>query len=124
MPVGYATQVESLCQMRELRQAIETEAHCLGFELFGVTTPDLPPHLDVYERWLLAGRHGEMGYLASERARKRRADPRSILPECKSVLVLAVRYPTPLSHHNPAPSQGLETYLCGRDAFARIGDHL
>jgi len=33
-----------------------------------------------------------MDYLASERSRSRRADPKIILPECKSILVLALPY--------------------------------
>jgi len=37
-----------------------------------------------------------MDYLASERSRSRRADPSLILPECKSILVLALPY-TPIS---------------------------
>ncbi len=37
-----------------------------------------------------------MHYLASERARACRKDPRLILPECRSILVLAARYPAPL----------------------------
>ena len=28
------------------------------------TTPDPPAHFPVFEAWLEAGRHGEMGYLA------------------------------------------------------------
>jgi epoxyqueuosine reductase len=80
-----------------LTHAIKSEASRLGFALVGVTTPDPPPHLTVYEGWLGAGRHGEMGYLATERARQRRADPRLILLEagaqCHSILVLGMRYP-------------------------------
>ncbi|MGW8251158.1 MAG: tRNA epoxyqueuosine(34) reductase QueG, partial [Anaerolineales bacterium] len=78
-----------------MTQSIKTEARRLGFGLVGVTTPDPPPHVEVYRRWLQAGRHGEMAYLASERAVLRRADPRSILPECRSILVLGIRYPAP-----------------------------
>ena len=37
-----------------------------------------------------------MNYLAEERSRTRRADPKQILPECKSILVLAMPY-TPVS---------------------------
>lgn len=81
-----------LRESKTLRDAIEVEARRLGFELFGVTTPDPPPHVSVYEVWLAAERHGEMGYLAEERARRRRADPLQILPECKSILVLGARY--------------------------------
>ena len=78
--------------MGSLREVVKAEAHRLGFDLVGVTTPDTPPHYGVYERWLAAGRHGEMGYLATERARQRRADPRQILPECRSILLLGIRY--------------------------------
>jgi epoxyqueuosine reductase len=37
-----------------------------------------------------------MDYLATERSRARRADPRQILPECRSILVLATPYRPPL----------------------------
>jgi epoxyqueuosine reductase len=78
-----------------LTRAVKAEARRLGFELVGVTTPDPPAHLDVYQRWLETGRHGEMVYLKTERALQRRADPLLILPECRSILVLGVRYPDP-----------------------------
>lgn len=78
--------------MGSLREVVKAEAHRLGFDLVGVTTPDTPPHYGAYKRWLTAGRHGEMGYLATERARQRRADPRQILPECRSILLLGIRY--------------------------------
>jgi epoxyqueuosine reductase len=78
-----------------LKQAILQEARRLGFVLAGVTTPDAPTHLDVYEGWIDAGRQAGMAYLADERARARRADPRLILPECRSILVMAVPYADP-----------------------------
>jgi epoxyqueuosine reductase len=78
-----------------LKQSIKEEARRLGFTLAGVTTPDPPPHLQVYERWIKQGRHGSMDYLAGERSRARRADPKQILPECKSILMLAIPYSDP-----------------------------
>jgi len=86
-----------------LTQEVTAEAHRLGFELVGVTTPDPPEHYPVFERWLEQGRHGEMGYLARESSRQRRADPRQILPECRSILILGLRYPAP--HQEFAPSE-------------------
>lgn len=86
----------------ELTQAIKTEAHRLGFHLVGITNPDQPLHLDRYEQWLDAGHHGGMAWMATDRARKRRANPRLILPECKSLLMLGIRYqPSPL---RPSPN--------------------
>ena len=78
-----------------LETLIKQEARRLGFVLAGVTTPDPPPHLSIFENWLMGGRHAAMDYLADDRSRARRADPRLILPECKSILVLAVPYSTP-----------------------------
>jgi epoxyqueuosine reductase len=78
-----------------LKEKIFAEAKRLGFKLIAVTKPDPPPHLDVYEHWLEKGRHGEMGYLSTDRARIRRADPSLILPECKSILVLGWDYTIP-----------------------------
>ena len=79
----------------DLKQAIFQEAHRLGFILAGVTTPDPPPHFSAFENWLAKGHHGDMDYLASERSRQRRADPKQILPECKSILVLGTPYSRP-----------------------------
>jgi epoxyqueuosine reductase len=77
-----------------LEGLIKEEAHRLGFHLAGITTPDPPPHYNIYRNWLEAGRHGEMAYLASDQALERRADPLHILPECKSILVLGTPYPS------------------------------
>lgn len=78
-----------------LKQAILNETRQLGFLLAGVTTPDPPPHLSAFENWLAQERHASMDYLASDRSRSRRADPRLVLPECKSILVLALPYTDP-----------------------------
>lgn len=76
----------------QLTAFAKAEALRLGFTMVGVTTPDPPRHLDVYRDWIRAGRHGQMGYLAGERALERRENPRLLLPECQSILVLAANY--------------------------------
>jgi len=103
-----------------LEQAIKDQARRLGFSLAGVTTPEPPPHLSAFERWLEADRHGTMQYLADEHARTRRADPRQILPECKSILVLAAPYADPKSAEAserpaPGPSGRVAAYAWGDD---------
>ena len=75
-----------------LSNRIKQQAYDLGFALCAITTPDPPPHLDEYEAWLGQGFHGEMSYMGSERARHRRADPLTVFPECRSILVLATNY--------------------------------
>ena len=79
-------------ELHELTAFVKAEALRLGFSKAGITTPEPPPHLEIYEKWLNEGRHGEMTYLETDRARQRRADPRHILPECESILVVAANY--------------------------------
>ncbi|MCC6298402.1 MAG: tRNA epoxyqueuosine(34) reductase QueG [Anaerolineales bacterium] len=81
---------------QDLKQIVKDKARQLGFSLAGVTLPEPPPHYSTFEQWLAQGHHGNMHYLATDRARARRADPKQILPECKSILVLATAYHPPL----------------------------
>src|SRR5688572_26633568 len=80
---------------KDLKERIKAKSQQLGFTLAGVTTPEPPPHYSTFEHWLSQGQHGTMNYLATETSRARRADPREILPECKSILVLATPYSPP-----------------------------
>jgi len=103
-----------------LESAIKDQARRLGFTLAGVTTPESPAHLSTFERWLEAGRHGEMRYLADKRARARRTDLRLILPECKSILVLAAPYADPKAAEaseepDLGPSGRVAAYAWGDD---------
>ncbi|HSF81086.1 MAG TPA: tRNA epoxyqueuosine(34) reductase QueG [Anaerolineales bacterium] len=107
---------------RPLTHSIKAQAYRLGFQLVGVTTPEPPPHLSFYERWLAAGYHGEMAYLASERARQRRADPRLVLPGCQSILVLGVRYPSPESQPQLGDSHPYRKTPRGQVASYAWGD--
>ncbi len=89
--------------LQALAVALKDKARSLGFDLVGITTPDPPEHFEVYRRWVAAGYHGDMHYLATERALARRADPRRILPECESIVVLGMRYPAPPEDIPPHP---------------------
>jgi epoxyqueuosine reductase len=75
-----------------LTQAIKEKTRQLGFILAGVTSSDSPSHFNIFQEWLGSNHHATMDYLASERSLSRRADPSLILPECKSILVLALPY--------------------------------
>ena len=85
---------------------LKSHARALGFALVGLTTPDPPPHRDSYQQWLANGYHGEMNYLATQRARERRADPHLILPNCKTILVVALPY-TPGNMTGPIAAYAL-----------------
>ncbi len=81
----------------------------LGFILAGVTSAEPSQHYPNFEEWLADDNHGTMNYLAEERSRIRRADPKQILPECKSILVLGIPY-SPIS-----PDSGIAAYALGDD---------
>jgi epoxyqueuosine reductase len=109
-------------QLRDLTDFAKTEALSLGFSRVGITTPDPPPHLEVYESWLNQGRHGEMAYLETERARRRRANPQEILPDCASILVVAANYlPNALIGKGVAASGVGDDYQGSVAAYA-VGD--
>ena len=112
-----------------LTQAVKGEARRLGFTLAGITPPDPPPHWSNYQHWLALGRHGTMNYLDDPR----RADPRLLLPECRSILVLAIRYLNPALNAPLLPrSQQLAqqlhgsvaAYAWGRDYHTVIPERL
>jgi epoxyqueuosine reductase len=106
-----------------LENTILDEAHRLGFALTGITTPDPPPHWPVFQDWLSMGRHGSMDYLADHR----RADPRLVLPECRSILVLAVSYADPGSEmpiDSPSPAGRVAAYAWGRDYHLVLPERL
>lgn len=114
---------------RQLRQAIETEARRLGFELFGVTTAEPPAGFGVFRRWIEEGKHAQMGYLASERSLERRREPRLILPECRSILALGTRYPAPLAAQKETPTGAspagrVASYAWGDDYHEALGERL
>ena len=97
-----------------LKEKIKVKAQELGFILAGVTTPDPPPHYSTFEHWLAQGRHGTMEYLATERSRARRANPREIMPTCKSILVLATPYSPPFAESLPERGK-IAAYAWGKD---------
>lgn len=101
-----------------LKEVIREKSRQLGFVLAGVTTPEPPPHFATFKHWLDQGHHGAMAYLADEKSLTRRADPGSILPECKSILVLAIPYSDPKTvraSEEPHPHGRVAAYAWGDD---------
>ncbi len=106
-------------ELRDLTGFVKAEALRLGFSRAGITSPEPPSHLEIYEKWLEEGRHGEMTYLDTDRARHRRADPRRILPECESILVVAANYLP-----NTQNRTGVAAYAVGDDYHDVLTDRL
>ncbi len=94
--------------MNDLKQVIKQKARQLGFTLAGVTSSEPLSYYGIFDSWLNAGMHGAMGYLSEERSRARRADPKEILPECKSILVLGIPY-------TPSTESSIASYALGSD---------
>jgi epoxyqueuosine reductase len=103
---------------KDIKDRINAKSHQLGFTLTGVTLPEPPPHYSTFENWLAQGHHGTMYYLANDRSRASRADPLEILPECKSILVLATPYfpPSPERGGDGSEVEGkIASYALGAD---------
>ena len=64
----------------------------LGFDDCRIAAAKRATHADDFDEWLEDGRNGDMAWL--EKNPTRRADPREVLPGCKSVICLAINYYT------------------------------
>ena len=78
--------------MNELGSEIKRQARRLGFGVVGITRPDPGRHASFYRDWLSRSFHAEMGYMARPDAVAKRADPRLIMPETRSILVVGMNY--------------------------------
>jgi len=75
-----------------LTQRIKARALALGFDLVGVARVAPSDYADFYQAWLARGYAGEMLYLARPDAIAKRRDPRLILREARSAVVVALNY--------------------------------
>jgi len=74
-----------------IKAAIRDEALALGFDAVGFAAAALAPAArENLERYLAAGYHGDMGWLAARAAE--RGSPQALWPEAKSVVVLGLSY--------------------------------
>ncbi|MDD5367741.1 MAG: tRNA epoxyqueuosine(34) reductase QueG [Anaerolineaceae bacterium] len=107
-----------------LTTTIKAEALRLGFPLMGVALPEPPAHFSVFANWLTAGRQAEMGYLASERALERRANPRRILSGVRSILSVGIPYANPAEQESHAGYGRVAAYAWGNDYHEVIPSRL
>jgi epoxyqueuosine reductase len=99
------------------QQAVLEMASEVGFDLVGIAPLTPPPDADRFADWLDRGHHAGMDYL--ERNRERILDPRRLLPEGRSMLVVG------LAHARAAVElEGggkVARYAAGRDYHNVIG---
>jgi len=89
-----------------------------GFALAGVCPAEPSAFADEYRRWIDAGRHGSMAYLA--RNLDVRLDPRVFLPGARSIIMVADQYerrPAPAGSEDAPhrPAGRIARYARGRD---------
>lgn len=94
------------------RDWIEAAARTLGFARVGIAAPDTLPRADYVARWLDEGRCGEMEYL--RQYHPRRMEPRGMLSQSRSVIVVADLYRQTTASPDPAQMR-IAQYAWGRD---------
>ncbi len=102
---------------RSSSEALKTKALELGFNMVGVTRAEPSPMFDAYLRWIDAGMHGEMGYMARPDRVARRRDLNVILPGVRSLVMVGLDYVT--ASKSAIPGSALNDPSRGRSATAR-----
>ena len=101
---------------------IRQRALDLGFALAGVAPASRSRWEDYIRRWLDAGKHGEMAYLA--RNVDVRLDPGKLLDGAKSVICVADAYPVGKSEAAGSAKGRVARYAWGNDYHRTIRDRL
>jgi len=90
MKAGAVAPVGIDASKRQLARAVKERALELGFDFAGIAPASRSLHAGFFAEWLSRGFAGDMAYLQRDPAR--RVDPRSVVPNAKSVVSLAVSY--------------------------------
>ena len=105
-----------------LAQALKQQARTLGFDPVGLAriggNGRLPLRTAALERWLAAGHHGQMGWMADPR----RQQIEALLPGVRSVLAVGLSYH--VSQERATGSLAVARYGWGRDYHRLIDQRL
>jgi epoxyqueuosine reductase len=99
-----------------IKDAIRAQARALQFDAVGFTGPDIDDAGRRLGEFLAAGRQGDMGWL--EAKRERRADPRTLWPEVRSIVMLGLNYGPTIDPLQPLARRErgtISVYAQGRD---------
>jgi epoxyqueuosine reductase len=104
---------------RQLTQAVKVRARELGFDLVGVTGAEPSAFAKEYRDWIAHGYAGEMEYLT--RNLHRRLDPRELLPDARSIIVVGMNYYADTEEGPGTPAADPERAVFAR--YARGDDY-
>ena len=109
--------------MKGLSAKIKAIAAELGFAKCGIVSSDrLDAEAEQIGEWLRGGYHGEMRWM--DRPEQDRADPRTVMPDVRSVIVLATNYFTPHSHEEDPNRGKISRYAWGDDYHDVLRDKM
>ncbi len=100
--------------MTSFTEQIKQKALEIGFHKVGIARAEnLEKEGEQFKAWLAKNYHGEMQWL--EREPEKRADPKLIFAEAKSVVVVALNYFTPHEHEENSAKGKISRYAWGDD---------
>lgn len=108
--------------MPELRPLIREEAAALGFGRVRFASAEGAPGLAAYDQFLAEERQGSMAWMV--RGRAPRAEPRLLLPDARSAVVLGTDYAWPRPPDPGGLTGKVASYAWGRDYHNLIGKRL
>ncbi len=102
---------------RPLKDQLSERVTAAGFDAMRVTTPDVAPEAVArLTQWLADGRHGDMVWM--EETESRRARARTLWPEVKSIIMLAMNYgpdDDPMARLDAKDAGNISVYARHRD---------
>jgi epoxyqueuosine reductase len=113
-PPSPAGREREIALAEAMKERIREQALALGFDAVGFARPEAPEAAARLQEFLGLGRHGDMAWLAAKA--ERRADPRTLWPEVRSVVLLGQNYGPAEPPRAPPPDRAaISVYAQGRD---------
>lgn len=109
-------QKDSSTSWHILKESLRQQAKIEGFNRVAFAPPMPPPHAEYLFQWLQQQAHGEMTWMAQQP--ERRADPRQLLENLGSIMVLGVNYcppGDPLAPGRDAGNAWISAYARNKD---------
>jgi epoxyqueuosine reductase len=105
-----------------IRSLFKAESEKLGFCFCGFTSPAPVEDHQRYMKWLEKDCYSDMTYLARPDAIAKRADPRQLMPEVETVVVLGM--PISFQQHNSFQIAGFAHYRDYHEQLRELGTRL